>query len=126
MFQFKIKKFPLGRHNETRLENIIYGIKRHINWFIQRRYLGFDVRDTWSLDTTISKWLLPRLKMFKEVNIVYPIDLTPESWDAILDKIIDSLEKNVNKFDNEYSVEEWKKIQEGFELLGKRLPDLWW
>lgn len=47
--------------------------------------------DLWSLDITIAKFVLPRLKKFKKENIGYPgIDEmdTPEKWDEALDKMI--------------------------------------
>lgn len=81
------------------LWNLIYhifnfgGHKARIKRFFQRIIRGWDDSDTYSLDDTFYKWLLPRLKRFKELNICYPIDEkypTFESWDDELnDRIIE-------------------------------------
>ena len=34
-------------------------MKRRIKWFFQRRFRGFDDRETWNVDETFYKWLLP-------------------------------------------------------------------
>lgn len=51
--------------------------------------------DCWELNTTIAKFVLPRLRMFRKVNIGYPgydgMD-TPEKWDEALDKMIVAFE----------------------------------
>lgn len=58
--------------------------------------------DLWSLDITIAKFVLPRLKKFKKENIGYPcieeMD-TPEKWDEALDKMILAFEYAANQDD---------------------------
>ena len=58
--------------------------------------------DLWSLDITIAKFVLTRLKKFKKENIGYPgieeMD-TPEKWDEALDKMILAFEYAVNQDD---------------------------
>jgi len=56
---------------------------------------GFDIRDTWSLDYSMCKWLLPRLKMFKKENIGFPVckdlnkhNMTWEMWNYYLSLMI--------------------------------------
>ena len=104
--------------------------KRRPKWIYQRIRYGFDVRDTWSLRNTTAAWLLPRLKMFKQVNIAYPMDMTPEEWDGILDKMIYACDMVANKdertMEKSYTLEEWEKIQEGLNLLGEHFLSLWW
>ena len=46
---------------------------RNQKWEKEREQLGFDERETWSLDFTFFCWLYERLKRYKEVSCV---DLT--------------------------------------------------
>jgi len=96
----------------------------------QKLVRGWDDSDTWNLDHTIAKFVLPRLKRLKEVQNGYVPRLGEEGWDEVLDKIIFSMELVVKEWDFETTTEEerehWKKAQEGFELFGKYFRDLWW
>ena len=54
-----------------------------------------EPKKTWSLDITFAKYIIPRLKKFKELNNGYPgIEEvnTPEKWDEALDKMIQAFE----------------------------------
>lgn len=88
----------------------------------QRLERGFDDTETWNLDVTISAFIVPRLKRFKEVSNGYPADLTEEQWDEALDKMIKFFEFSADdsKFleENIYS--------EGFDLFCKYFHSLWW
>jgi len=42
-----------------------YRLRRWYLWFF---VYGFNPKDLWSLDYTISKWIVPRLKILKEVK----------------------------------------------------------
>lgn len=70
----------------------------------QRIERGFDDSETWSLDTTIIKFILPRLKRFKEIPCGYPSYLnSEEEWDKILQTMIDWMEHyDVIMDDSEY------------------------
>lgn len=104
------------------------------HWW-QRRVRGWDSSDTWSLDWTMAKFILPRLKLFKEVNNGTPYGFTEESWDETLDKMIFAMEVVANGVwvlsDYEpRDVEEdkiyWEKVQTGLDLFGKYFLHLWW
>jgi hypothetical protein len=62
--------------------------KRDIKFFFQKRLKGFSDDETWNLDSEISKFVLPRLKRFKELNICHPGNLTPTKWDQMIDDMI--------------------------------------
>lgn len=104
--------------------------KRYWRHWWQRRVRGWDDSDTWSLDLTMAKFILPRLKRYKEVNNGYPGNFTEESWDAVLDKMIFAME--VVKSDDfcseglEEAEAHWTKVHEGLELFGKHFRELWW
>lgn len=75
---------------------------------------------------TITKFVLPRLRRFKEVEAGYPGGLTESKWDAMLDKMIYAFETFEDHWDKELTPKEWRKIHEGFRLFGKWFMDLWW
>ena len=85
----------------------------------QRLERGFDDTELWNLDMTILKFILPRLKLFKEKTGNYPPELkSAEEWDACIDKMIKSIESILtDSFDADF---------EGFELFKKYFLDLWW
>ena len=93
----------------------------------QRFERGFDDSETWSLDATISRFIEPRLRIFKEVNCGCPANLTEEQWDEILDKMILAFEKYNS--DDRYPVlseENQKIVTEGFDLFHEYFYALWW
>lgn len=63
--------------------------------WLKKHRLYVDPKETWSLDVSLAKYILPRLKKFKELNNGYPgmdeVD-TPEKWDEALDKMIQAFE----------------------------------
>jgi hypothetical protein len=118
-----------------------YIIKGYLRRFWQRRTKGWDESDVWSLDYTISKFALPRLKLLKEKTHGYPCELNNmEEWYAILDKIIFSMDYIANEREWKYypseenGIEEGDysklkeveaKVQEGLDLFGKYYRNLW-
>jgi len=108
--------------------------ERYWRWwrhFWQRRYRGFDDSVTWNLDVEMARWLLPRLRRFREVTICHPGTLTEKQWDKYLDEMMFALEKAADHFqENDLSMDEMKKnqarIDNGLKLLGKYFQDLWW
>lgn len=56
-------------------------------------------KETWRLDVNLAKYIIPRLKKFKELNNGYPGDEemdTPEKLDDALDKMIQAFEYVIN------------------------------
>jgi len=101
-------------------------IPRPVWFWGQRLQRGFDDSITWSLDATVSEFLLPRLRRFKEINIAYPAGMTAEEWDQALDKMIAAFEFGASE-------ERWLDIgpgyakhQEGLDLFAKHFWSLWW
>jgi hypothetical protein len=119
----------------------------------QRQTRGFDYRELWGLDYTILKFILPRLKAFKDTPPHgYPGDLqwpngydwdkeqaqTKEEseiasdkaykeWMTILNKMIRAIElwlKHDGMFMKEESELE-KEFEEGWELFHKYFFALW-
>jgi hypothetical protein len=96
-------------------------------WFWQRRTRGWDDTELWSLDHTIAKFMVPRLKRLKEVKMGYPANELPsyneeydtnpqnyedevyeeyekqllKEWDEIIDKMINAFELVLNDYGSE-------------------------
>lgn len=93
---------------------------------------GFCDSETWSLDYVISKFIVPRLKRFKEINNGFSMSVTSEEWNKILDKMIFAFEWNCRDQEEEmdYNPKTWKKDlrkhEEGMKLFAKYFRDLWW
>lgn len=96
----------------------------------KRTYQHFTNEELWSLDCTIAKFILPRLKRFKKHTNGYPGDLTEKKWNSILDKILFSFDviAGDKMWDVEYMGNEkfWKTVQEGLDLFAERFNCLWW
>ena len=101
--------------------------KREKKYSKQRMERGFDESETWSLYNSVTNFVLPRLKEFKELKCGYPACFkTPEEWDVLLDKMILAFEL-INR-DDEKSLnnKEWKQVNQGMRLFAKWFCALWW
>ena len=86
--------------------------------------LNKEVKD---LNTTITSFVLPRLKRFKELNNGFPgMDFTEESWDAELDKMI--LAFNLLNIRSCYnlSAKDLDNIKKGLRSFATYYGHLWW
>lgn len=118
--------------------------KREPEWKKQRKKWGFDERELWSLDSTIAKFIAPRLKKYKECPKSYPCSLaydengnikkgrkeegyckkTEKEWNKMLDKMIFSFENY--ELIHQHDTETNKKIDEGIKLFAEYFSALWW
>lgn len=98
-----------------------------IRYFFQRRFRGFDDTETWSLDYTLYKWLLPRLIRFKELNIGWPDSQykTFEDWNNELQDRIDQLKLIVEDEGMSDLIDE-DEIQDFNNWLSNNINHLWW
>lgn len=96
---------------------------------------GFSDSETWSLDSVICQFVLPRLKRFKELNNGFPggyDGMTAKKWDAILDEMIFAFDWSLtceDKYDDmteEEKKKNWKRHEEGLQLFAKWFRHLWW
>jgi hypothetical protein len=104
---------------------------RSIKRAYQKLTRGFSDADLWSLDYTIAKFVLPRLKAFREMNGAYPGTEpmgTDEKWDAALDEMIWAMQFVVDDFkcDAEINSENYDRCQKGLELFGRWFCSLWY
>jgi hypothetical protein len=106
---------------------------RYNKFLVQHKTRGFCDSETWSLDSVICKFILPRLKRFRELNTGFPYGLTENEWDAILEEMIFAFEWNINeeaeilqKLSQEENKKNWERQKKGIELFAKYFGDLWW
>ena len=106
--------------------------KRDKGWRKFKAKNGFCPTECWSLDYHIAKFVLPRLKHFRDNPNGCPSNLCSEKedtkkgvkrWVAILDKMIYSFEYAVQQFDEKKY--DMKKVNEGIQLFAKYFFDLW-
>lgn len=157
----KFKEFSLVSFNKKAASACSYLLHklryclRPIRFFIQRRARGYADPDLWSLDTTIAKFIYPRVKAFRDryarsTHYEVPKILTEEDieflprdangnctlqtysfkeWLSILDKIVFAFERITKKYDYQDPLngteEEQQAIEEGLQLFVKHLHQLW-
>lgn len=100
------------------------GDERWEEYAKQRLERGFDDSETWNLNTTIARFILPRLKRFKEICGGFPADLTEEKWDSILDRMIKGFELTLS--DKMYSEKENRDVKKALWLFYRYFNNLWW
>lgn len=90
----------------------------------QRKVRGFDDTELWNLDVTIIKFMLPRLKVFRDKTHGYPSDFsTFEDWQAAIDDMIYWMEKYVD--DDCFTHDTDEREARGFEAFKKYFTALW-
>ena len=98
----------------------------------QRMTRGFDDSETWNLDITIAKFIVPRLKAFKECKNGHPSRLTEKKWNKILDEMIEGFELYCKKDEWEFEQDlnerndKFAKVNKSLKLFSKYFHDLWW
>ena len=56
----------------------------------QKKIRNIKYRDIVNLDSTLAKFILPRLEFFKKNTTLTPMDLTEEEWKDVLDKMVNA------------------------------------
>lgn len=98
-------------------------LSRSLRFWWQRRTRGWDDSETWSLDSTIAEFTLPRLRRFREITIAHPSELTPEQWNHVLDELIWLMEITA---DGDLVGVDDARRREACRLLGEYFHALWW
>lgn len=99
--------------------------KRSCRFFWQRMTRGWDDSETWSLDYSLAKLILPRLIRLKEFRLEYIEN--PPGWIEDLDKMIAAFEfLGSEERWSCYDKDKWNEAQEGVELFAKHYTSLWW
>jgi len=127
----------LFKNKLKRLKNF----KREIKFLYQRWVRGWDDSETWNLDISLSKLILPRLKRFKELNTGCPVltegfghikemdnAANKEKWNSIIDDMIFAFDYYANEKQFEYPLNEKDdaRAKNGMQLFAKHFESLWW
>jgi len=113
-------------------------VGRHLKYFYQRVTRGFSDKECWDLDRTIAKYIIPRLKVLKNLDSSHPIEFnSAREWNKAIDKMIWSFEfvltdygsseydfKNTQKWKFKQSLK-MKRYKEGMKLFVKHYNSLW-
>lgn len=98
---------------------------REMQFIEQRMERGFDDSETWSLYTTIAKFIIPRLKRYIQLTENRIIQSKEEVIQ--LNKLLAAMELIIRDNGIElFTKEEEKQVKEGVELLSKIFFNLWW
>lgn len=96
----------------------------------QREERGFDDTETWHLDKTLALFLIPRLKIFIQVNNGFPGGETEESFNEKLNFILNSFQEYYYNENEQSSLELEKEriinLRKASGILGEIWLDLWW
>ena len=148
--EMKLKKMLFNRQNKNLKVDPYYSDIPNINFSVQdienddgtfqkeRLERGFDSSELWNLDSTIAKFILPRLKEFRNKAISFPMEfceLNSEKglrvWKRILDKMIlsfylisknDDIDESINSNNNK---KQQNTIDNGLYLFYYYFRDLW-
>lgn len=93
----------------------------------QRMERGFDDSELWDLCGTLSSFIIPRIKAFRDQLSTIPVGFTQKQWETILDQIILGFE-NAKNWSNGDTLKQkdYKKIEKGLKLFGKHFLSLWY
>jgi hypothetical protein len=91
----------------------------------QRKDRGWDDSDTWSLNSSLAQWFLPRLKRFREISIAHPHNITSDEWNDLLDQMIIGFETFLedNYIGDQSKVD---KIDRALDIFKEWFYHLWW
>lgn len=95
--------------------------ERQADWVWQRDVYGYDYTELWNLNTTIAKFILPRLKHFQ---IICNSDENAKMYKAI-GKMIDTFNYYAKDSHEVLSDKEYKKVCKGLKLFAKYFPAFW-
>ena len=107
-------------------DNLYINSKRGKKWQKEREEIGFDERETWSLDRTMNLLLYERLRRFKElaekiVNLdFYTFEYNNEELTErqCIDRILEGLEL-------ELTIDEYDERRKEDEYIKERIDGIW-
>lgn len=122
-----VSKLPLHKYLPRFVRRFLSKpLKREVRFLYQRLTRGWDDGQTFSLDYSLAKIILPRLKRFREITIATPSDMEEKEWKDQLDKMIAAFEFAGSEERWVADPKEFKKHQKGINLFAKHFFGLWW
>ena len=86
---------------------------------------GFWPNECWNLDVTFAKFILPRLKHYRDYTYAYPYPLTEDEWDECLLRMIETFEWIASPEYYDCDQEKTEQAQKDLELFAKYYMGLW-
>lgn len=104
------------------------GDEREKHFAKQRLKHGFDDSETWSLNISIARFVLPRLKRFREISPCYPGNMTQKQWHKKLDQMILAMELVIEDVNGPGFLDKEKrdKMHAGLAVFSEHFRGLWW
>ena len=109
---------------------------RGMRFLWQKITRGFSDSDTWALDYTIAKFVLPRLKCLRKMGFGHPACYEHKQWWGMVDRMIWSMEQiakgdggsfiHQDGLTDEEVTAYYNRLQEGLTLFGRNFRGLWW
>lgn len=104
----------------------MYKIKDFIDQNIDRLRYGYSYQDIWNLDTTIAKFILPRLIAFRKHSKGYPHRAKGfQQWNKIIDEMIFAFDYYANHSGEIVDEKTSTRIGRGMDLFAEYFYDLW-
>jgi len=95
---------------------------REIEYSKQRKTMGFDESETWSLCDTISNFIIPRLQFFHDY-----VPTVKGEWKTEINKMLIAFKLVARDNGGQiFTDEEKQQLEEGMELFKKYFLHLWW
>lgn len=95
-------------------------------------HISVPLSETWNLDWTIIKFILPRLRRFRDVTNGYPCEFESlNEWKSVIDCMISGFEVGIGSEDDDgericLSDSEQRRVDDSLQLLFKYFWCLWW
>lgn len=87
---------------------------------------GFWPDALWSLDYTVAKFVLPRIKEFKYYTASHPPNLTQSQWFGIIESIEKAMTLHVKDMEGDIlTQEQYAAVKHGTNLFGEYFLHLW-
>lgn len=100
--------------------------KREPQFAYERKTKGYDRSELWSLDSTIARFIAPRLRDFAEDHCGYPACFADDKeWSEILDKMATAFELLSSDEFPFLTKEQDAQVEEGLDLFRKWFHSLW-
>lgn len=109
---------------------------RQKKWARERKVYGFDERDTWSLDHTLSLMIYERLRWFRQHSpvemdakgVAHSYEYKGEEFTLgeMIDKALSGFKMSITLNKHEITENNSKKIEEAWAILGIIHCSLWW
>ncbi len=119
-----MKQYKWVKHDIAEIKELGHTKKRTAKLLKQYAKRGWTDIDTWSLDASLARLILPRLKRFRKITKSTPQG-GEDKWDAILGQIVEAFEFAVSPEYYAASAEKVKKFKEAMLLFAKVYRDLW-